>query len=476
MGEEGYDYDAVVIGSGPNGFAAAITLARKGARVLILEGKNTIGGGMRSENATLPGFVHDVCSTTHPLASSSPFFASIPLEKYGLSWVYSDVSCAHPLDHGDAVLAYLSLEKTCEQFGKHGDRYKKWMAPLLNHLQELFEDILAPIGIPKNPLIMMRFVARALPSADVVGRFFFQDPRLRAFFAGMAAHSVLPLTNLLTSAVGTMLSVTCHGTGWPIAKGGSGNIALALERYFLSLGGQIQTGFWVKDLQDLPNAKHYIWNTAPKHMSAVCSEKLPNKYRKKIQKYRYGPAAFKLDFALSEPIPWANKDISKAPSFHLGGSAEEITQSEKDCWQNKISDNPYMLGGQQSLFDNSRAPKGKHTAWAYCHVPNGCVQDRSEVMIKQIERFAPGFRDCILAKKPTSPKEMEAYNPNYIGGDIIGGVQDLVQAFARPVLRKNPYATPLKNHWLCSASTPPGGGVHGMAGYHCSQSILNDSL
>lgn len=467
-----YTYDASIIGSGPNGLAAAITLARAGLSVIVYEAMSTPGGGMRSAELTLPGFTHDICSAIHPLAVSSPFFQEIPLQQNGLEWVYPEASLAHPLDNGTAVILERSIQATCQTLGKDSLAYQNLMKPLIEEWPQLVEDILAPLHFPQHPLAVARLGWLGLRSAQNLLNHRFQAPSARALFAGLAAHAIMPLNKLLTAAFGLILGTTGHAVGWPMAKGGSQNIANALVAYLHSLGGEIVTDTPIESIDQLASSKVILCDTTPRQLLGLAGPRLPSNYRRKLEAYRYGPGVFKIDWALNSPIPWQAKECSRAGTVHIGGTAEEIIDSEQDAWDKKLSRKPFVLVAQQSLFDTTRAPEGKHTAWAYCHVANGSTMDMTGIIESQIERFAPHFRDCILARNTMSAVQMEIYNPNYIGGDINGGVQDIFQFLTRPTARIDPYSTPLKGVYLCSSSTPPGGGVHGMCGYHAAQAIL----
>lgn len=467
------DYDAVVVGSGPNGLAAAITLARAGQKVLLIEAKATIGGGMRTAELTLPNYQHDVCSAIHPFGVASPFFKQLPLSEHGLEWIYSPAAIAHPLDEG-AVLSYTSLEETAKGLGKDADAYRFLFAPLVKHWHDLTDDILKPlIGIPKHIIPLARFGWRALPPAKILANLFFKTEQAKALFAGIAAHAILPLSQIGTSAAGLMLGSLGHVAGWPLPKGGSQAIADALASYFISLGGEIQTNWEVKRLNELPEANTILLDITPKQFLAMTDD-LPSGYKRALERFRYGAGSFKLDYALSEAVPWKDPNCLKAATVHLGGTVQEIAASEQGLLKGKAPEKPYVLTAQQSLFDNSRAPKGKHTFWAYCHVPHGFKGDMTQAIETQIERFAPGFKDTILARNTMRTNDLQAYNPNYIGGDINGGAATLWQLAARPLAHPNPYKTPLKGVYLCSASTPPGGGVHGMCGYNAARASLKE--
>jgi phytoene dehydrogenase-like protein len=467
-----FDYDAIVVGSGPNGLAAAITLAQEGCSVLLLEAKETIGGGMRTAELTLPGFHHDICSAVHPLGVGSPFFRDLPLEQSGLSWIHPDLPLAHPFDDGTAAVLARSLEETAAALGKDGQAYRRLMAPFVNDWMELMESFLGPLRPPRYPLTMARFGLKALPSAQWLAGQTFKSEKARGLFAGLAAHAMMPLDQVTTAAFGLMLGVLGHVVGWPLPQGGSQCLADALATYLRSLGGEIVTGHDVKSLVELPPSRVTLLDVAPRHLLTIAGNLLPRRYRKQLEDYRYGMGVFKVDWALDGPVPWTAEACRRAGIVHLGPTLEAIHDSERQVWNGQHPERPYTLIAQQSLFDPTRAPPGKHTLWAYCHVPSGSTEDMTGPIEAQIERFAPGFRDRILARSTMTTLEYEAYNPNYVGGDINCGVQDWRQLFTRPVPRANPYTTPLKHLFLCSSATPPGGGVHGMCGYHAARTAL----
>jgi phytoene dehydrogenase-like protein len=467
-------FDAVIVGSGPNGLAAAITLAMADLSVLVLEAKDTIGGGMRSAELTEPGFVHDICSAVHPLGAASPFLSRLPLNKHGLEWIYPPFPAAHPLDNGDAAILASSVENTAESLGKDRDAYIKIIKALVDDWNKIVFDLLGPAKIPYYLPEAIRFGLKAVHSAQSFTDRYFSHEKAKALFAGMAAHSILPLDKKITSAIALVLMIQGHVHGWPIPKGGSRSIAGSMQSLLLSLGGKIETNFEVKGLEDIPSTKAILFDLTPRQILEICGDKLPVKYRNRLERYRYGPGAFKVDWALSEKIPFKSESCCGAGTIHIGGTMEEIAESEKLVWEGKVSEKPYIILAQQSVFDSSRAPKGKHTAWAYCHVPRGSKINMSERIENQIERFAPGFQDTIIARHTMSPADFESYNANYIGGDINGGVQDLGQMFSRPVLSLSPYRIPLRGYYICSSSTPPGGGVHGMCGYHAARQALKD--
>jgi phytoene dehydrogenase-like protein len=456
---------AVVVGSGPNGLGAAIVLARAGLAVRVLEGESTVGGGCRSAELTLPGFVHDVCSAIHPLAASSPLLRTVPLAEHGVEWIESPAALAHPFDDGTAALLYRSIEATGESLGEDGARYRRLVAPLVERSDALLEDVLGPLGVPTSLAAFAGFSVRSALPASALARRVFRGPRGRALFAGLAAHSMVPLTRLPTASYGLVLAVLAHVAGWPLARGGSQQLADGLVSYIRSLGGEVETGRRVASLAELGDARPLLLDVTPRALLGMTD--LPDRYRRRLERFRYGPGVFKLDWALDGPIPWRAPECSQAATVHLCGTLEEIVDSEREPWRGRIAERPYVLLAQQTLFDPSRAPAGKHTAWAYCHVPNGSTVDMTEPIEAQVERFAPGFRELILARSAMGPAAMEAHNPNYVGGDINAGAADLRQTVAR-----TPYATPLPGVFLCSASTPPGGGVHGMCGYHAATAAL----
>ena len=467
-------YDAIVVGGGPNGLAAAITLARAGQSVLVVEAKETVGGGTRSAQLTLPGYVHDVCAAIHPLGVGSPFFRSLPLHKYGLTWIEPPALLAHPLDDGTAVLLHRSLRATARGLGPDGGAYRRLMQPLVRNWKALEGAILGPLrlAILRHPLLLARFGLPALLPARLLANVVFKGVRARALFAGIAAHSMLPLGRAPSAAAGLQLALLAHAVGWPLARGGSQAIADALARYLGALGGEIITGVPVGLLRDLPASRAVLLDVTPAQLTRIASEELPGNYTRRLRRYRYGPGVFKADYALSDPVPWRAVECLRAATIHLGGTLEEISEGERAVWQGEHPERPFVLAAQQSLFDPTRAPKGRHTLWAYCHVPNGSTFDMTERIEAQIERFAPGFRDRILARHVMGPVQIERYNPNYVGGDINGGVQDLGQLFTRPLPQLVPYRTANPRIFLCSSSTPPGGGVHGMCGYFAARAAL----
>jgi phytoene dehydrogenase-like protein len=473
MKPEKRDYDAVVVGSGPNGLAAAITLQQKGLSVLLLEGKETIGGGMRTAEFTLPGFKHDICSAIHPLAVGSPFFQTLPLEQHGLEYICPEYAAGHPFDDGTAAILTSSIEETAKRLGADEKAYLKLMQPIVIDWPAMAPDVLGPLRIPKHPLKMAAFGLKAISSATTLARRF-KTPEAKGLFAGMAAHGMQPLSKLTTAAAGLVLMANGHLKGWPMTKGGSENIGNALASYFKSIGGKIETGVYITSMTQLPSAHAVLFDVSPKQLLQIAGHKFSSIYKWQLSRYRYGMGVFKVDWALDAPIPFKAADCKKAATIHLGNTFEEIAASEQQTWKGKYPEKPFVLLVQQSQFDPTRAPAGKQTAWGYCHVPNGSTADMTNIIENQIERFAPGFKDRILAKHMMNTEQVEEYNPNYIGGDINGGVLDIGQLFTRPVLRSSPYRTSAKGIYICSSSTPPGGGVHGMCGYNAAKRVLKD--
>lgn len=467
-----YAYDAVVVGSGPNGLAAAIYLAQQQLSVLIVEAAATVGGGVRSAELTLPGFTHDICSTIHLLAIGSPFFNALPLDRYGLEYVQPPASVAHPFDDGTAALLESSVEKTAAGLGADAMNYRKLFAPLVENWRRLAPDILAPLRFPNHPWLMAGFGLKGLRSARGLAESYFSESRARALFGGVAAHSMIPLEAMPSAAIGLVLTMAAHAVGWGFPRGGAGKISAALAAHFLALGGRIETDRRLENVDELPTAPVVLFNLTPRQILKIAGHRLPDGYRTRLEKFRYGAGAFKMDFALSEPISWRAAECRAAATVHLGGTFDEISVSEAAHERGAIAENPFVLLAQNSLFDESRAPAGQHTAWAYCHVPNNSAADMTNAIENQIERFAPGFRDCILAKKTFAPADLESYNGNYVGGDINGGASILSQLLTRPMAKINPYAMPVKGFYICSASTPPGGGVHGMSGYHAARTVM----
>lgn len=468
-------YDAVVVGSGPNGLAAAIRLAQEKLSVLVLEGSDTIGGGTRSAELTLPGFTHDVCSAVHPLAAGSPFFRKLPLERYGLHWLHPELPLAHPLEQGAAAGLDRSLNKTAATLGEDEREYGRLMAPLVANAENLNAEFLQPIlHWPKHPIQLARFGLQALRSASgLINGKFIRAPA-RALFAGLAAHSFMPLEKRPSAAFGLVLGMLGHAIGWPLPRGGSRRIADALAAHLRFLGGEIRTGFRVEHLDQLPLGRATLLDITPLQLILLMEEKLPSSYLRRLGRYRYGPGVFKVDYALDAPIPWRAEACLRAGTVHVGGTFEEVATSEREVSQGKPPGHPFVLLAQPTLVDPTRAVPGKHIAWAYCHVPNGSEFDMTERIESQIERFAPGFRDCILARHTMNCEAMEAKNPNLVGGDINGGAFDLRQLLARPIFGPTPCRIPVPGFYLCSSSTPPGGGVHGMCGFYAAEAALRD--
>ncbi len=468
-------YDAVVVGAGPNGLAAAIRLAQEKLSVLVLEANPTIGGGARSAGLTLPGFVHDLGSAIHPLGLGSPFFRHLPLEKYGLHWVQPELPLAHPLEGGRAVLLERSVASTAAALGKDQASYKRLMSPLVSHWETLSSEFLQPLlHLPRHPLQLARFGWRGLGSASSQAQRWFAEEPARALFAGLAAHSSLPLEERASAAFGLVLGMLGHAVGWPLPRGGSQHITDALASHLRSLGGEIDTGVRVESLDQLPLARAVLLDVTPLQLMLIAGDKLPASYSRRLGKYRYGPGVFKIDYALAAPIPWKAEACRRAGTVHVCGALAEVAASERAIAEGRPAERPFVLLAQPTLFDPTRAPNGKHTAWAYCHVPNSSAFDMTERMEKQIERFAPGFRDCVLARHTMNCEQLESANANLVGGDINGGAADLWQLLARPVLSPSPYRTPVPGLYLCSSSTPPGGGVHGMCGFHAAEAALKD--
>lgn len=465
------EYDVVVVGSGPNGLAAAILMQQQGLKVLIVEGKDIIGGGLRTAELTLPGFKHDICSAIHPLALGSPFFKTLPLNAYGLEYILPETDAAHPFDDGTAAVLKRSVTETAALLGADEQAYLDLLSPVVKSWPGLAADVLGPLKFPKKPLDLAAFGLSALQPATWLAKKF-KTTHARGLFAGMAAHAIQPLDNLTTAAIALVLMANGHLGGWPIPKGGSQSIADALAGYFTSLGGEIQTGTYITSLTQLPSAHAVLFDVTPRQLLQIAGHKFSSIYKWQLERYRYGDGVFKVDWALDAPIPFKAEECCTAGTVHLGGTFEEIVAAEQTASKGQHTDKPYVLLAQQSLFDTTRAPQGKHTAWGYCHVPNGSTKDMTAIIENQVERFAPGFKERILAKHTFNTVQLQKHNPNYIGGDINGGRLDISQLFTRPALRLSPYKTSAKGLYICSSSTPPGGGVHGMCGYYAAKQVL----
>jgi phytoene dehydrogenase-like protein len=471
--------DAVVVGAGPNGLAAAIALARAGRSVTVIEANDTIGGGARSAELTLPGFTHDLCSAIHPLGRASPFFAGLPLAEHGLEWIEPPIAIGHPLDDGSVALVRRDLEATASGLGEDGRAYARFIGPIARDWDVIVRELLGPIriGAPfRHPLAVPRFGLLALQPATWLARRF-RTPRARALLSGVAAHSMLPLEQPVTGAFAISLLASAHAVGWPIPRGGSQRIADALAAHLtFDLGAEIVTGERVTGMDDLPRHRAVLFDLTPRQLLAIAGPRLRGAYAWQLRRYRYGPGTFKLDLALDGPIPWRNPELNEAGTVHLGGSAEEIAADQRLVARGRVSRRPFVLLAQPSRFDPSRAPAGRHTVWAYCHLPPGSTADMTDAILAQVERFAPGFRERVLALHAMGPASIEAHNANYVGGDINGGAQDLWQLFTRPAWRLDPYTTPDPRIFICSSSTPPGGGVHGLCGAHAAASALRRIL
>jgi phytoene dehydrogenase-like protein len=466
--------DAVVVGAGPNGLAAAVALARAGRSVLVREAEDSVGGGARSAELTLPGFVHDVCSGVHPLAVASPFFRELPLARHGLEWIHPPAPLAHPFDDGSAALLERSIALTAETLGPDAAAWRALMEPLAAGWEAILADVLAPPRWPRHPLTTARFGRRAVRSVAALARSAFRGPRARALLAGLSAHAPVPLDSAGSAAFGLVLGLTAHAVGWPIPRGGAGRIAGALAALLRALGGRIAVASAVETVDQLAGARAVLLDLTPRQVLHVAGHRLPGGYRAALGRYRYGPGAFKVDWALRGPIPWRAPECRRAGTVHLGGTLEEIAASEEAATRGEHAERPFVLLAQPTLFDPGRAPAGGHVGWAYCHVPNGSAVDMTARIEAQVERFAPGFRDLILARSVRPPAALERHNANLIGGDINGGALDLRQLLLRPALRRSPYRTPAAGLYLCSAATSPGPGVHGMCGYWAARAVLRD--
>ncbi|MEO8085012.1 MAG: NAD(P)/FAD-dependent oxidoreductase [Ardenticatenales bacterium] len=465
-------FDAVIVGAGPNGLTAAVTLARAGRRVCVLEANQAIGGGARTATLTLPGFRHDICSAIHPMALLSPAFRALDLEALGVEWIWSPNAMAHPLDDRPAAVLARSIDETAASLGVDAAAYRRLLGPLAAESDALFDALLRPIRVPRRPALMARFGRTALRSAQGLAAARFSDAAAQALFAGCAAHSVMPLDRLGTASFGLVLLVAAHDVGWPLARGGSATITDALAALLVRLGGEIRTGQRVGSMRDLPDASAVLFDVTPRQLAAIAGDALPSRYVDRMRSFRYGPGVFKIDWALNGPVPWRDEACRRAATVHIGGTMAEIAHAEAEVAAGRHPDRPFVLFAQQSVFDPTRAPAGKHTGWAYCHVPSGSTLDMTAAIERQIERFAPGFSDLVLARSALTAAAHEAMNANMIGGDLGGGANDLWQTLLRPIPRWNPYTTPNPRLFLCSSSTPPGGGVHGMCGHWAAKTAL----
>ncbi len=463
--------DAVVVGSGPNGLTAAVFLARAGLSVHVIEATETPGGGCRSAEFTQPGFIHDICAAVHPMGVLSPAFRELGLERFGLEWAWSKRPLAHPLPDGGVAVLERSLDETARGLGDDGVRWAETIGPFAS--EKFIHSILQPVWWPGGSLIeRARFGLLGLRSCESVARSRFRTPAARALFSGCAAHSVMALDRAGTAAFGLILAAAAHTIDWPCARGGSAAIIEALLAALERHGGTWETGRHVRTLANLPGSRVVLFDVGPRQIAQIASDALPEGYRARLAAFRHGPGVFKIDWALSGPIPWRNPECRVATTVHVCGAFEDVLRSEAEMASGSVPEHPFVLVAQQSLIDPSRAPEGRHTGWAYCHVPNGCTEDMTSRIETQVERFAPGFRDCILARHTINPAQLELHNPAMLGGDMAGGQDDLANFLFRPVARWNPYTTPHPRLFICSSSTPPGGGVHGMCGYHAAKAVM----
>lgn len=468
------EYDAIITGSGSNGIAAAIYLQQKGIKTAIFEQATTPGGATRTEELSLPGFKHDVGSAILPMGYASPFFRNLPLTDYGLEWVFPEIPYSHPFDGGTAHACYQDLEKTAAQLGEDEKAYLDLFSPIVKNWPKLEKDLLGPLGLPSHPLDFLKFGFKAIPSAKLLVDHTFKNEKSKIFFYGSAAHSTLPLTNIASASFGLVLTTMAHRYGWPFPKGGAQNFTNALLDYYRSLGGEIFLGNKITHLEELPKSNAYLFDVTPRQLLNINGLDLTGLYRTRMGAFKYGAGVFKMDWALTQPIPFINDKCRRSGTVHIGFSQEEIENSEKHIHKKNMTDTPYVLVAQHSTFDSTRAPEGKHTAWAYCHVPNGSIKDFSALIENQIERAAPGFKETILARSTMNTVQLQQWNPNIVGGDINGGRQDITQLFTRPIASFSPYSTPDPRVYICSSSTPPGGGVHGMCGYNAAKTVIKD--
>ena len=468
------NFDVIITGSGPNGLAAAIYLQQKGLKTAIFEKSLGPGGSVRTRELTLPGFKHDLGASILPMAIASPFFRNLPLQEHGLEWIFPEIPFSHPLKNGEALAAYQDLDKTAQQLGQDQDAYLDLIGPIVHNWEKLENDLLGPLGIPENIVDFVKFGLKALPSAKFLANHYFKNEGSKMLFYGAAAHSNLPLTNLASSSFGLVLTAMAHRYGWPFPKGGAQNFSNSLESYYRSLGGTIHYDKTIAHLEELPPSKAYVFDLTPAQLLKIKGTNFTDLFRSRLKAYNYGAGVFKIDWALSEPIPFINEKCKRSGTIHLGFSAEEMEISESKVHNNEVSEKPYVLLAQHSIFDHSRAPEGKHTAWAYIHVPNGSIRDFTQIIEDQVERAAPGFKDVILARSRMNTVQLEQWNPNLVGGDINGGKPDITQLFTRPVISASPYSTPDSRVYISSSSTPPGGGVHGMCGYPAARKVLKD--
>lgn len=468
------EYDAVVVGAGPNGLGAAVELARNGKSVLVLEAAETIGGGTRTAELTLPGFAHDVCSAVHPMGQASPFFTKLPLADFGLEWVHPTIPLAHPFDDGTAALLHRSVDTTSTTLGVDADAYRRVMNPMVGKANALIDGFLSPIlRVPRHPFVMLGLLRHALKPATKLAHSLFSGDRAKGLFGGNAVHAILPLDQRPTGAFGLVYGFLGHAFGWPFAKGGSKAITDALGRYLWSIGGRIECNHRVGAFNELPPARSYLFDLTPRQLLEIAGDQLSSGYARRLSRFRHGPGLFKIDWALDGPIPWTAQGCADAGTLHLVGSFEESVESEAAVARGEHPQRPWVILSQPTLFDPSRAPEGKHTAWAYCHVPHGSTVDMTAILEDQVERFAPGFNQLVIGRSVKTAYDLHAYNENYIGGDITCGVADIRQLVFRPVAKTSPWSTPHPGIYICSSSTPPGPAVHGMCGYYAARAVLD---